>query len=457
MKKGEFSLKGKAGIKQEECLCFCEEDSSREAPFQVPIEVPPGFTVDPAEAVGNVTWNTENLTCISEPCLTEAGVVYGIRLQGTIELLVSVEPVRNEYGQGEAAISKVETAEIDQIVYYSGQAEDCPDLSQVTVGNIVIVPPFYGNPLTVTGTIILVPEQEKRSYVFTANTGDSTVSVIDAELNTVVKTIPFSAVPTNLGVTFDKAYTYVLHGNTNLVSVIDNKTLTIINTITVGGGPRKIEFDPTDEFAYVMAAGSIYMINMTFQSVINVIPVPGASDFALDPNGQYVYTANSSSWSVDKYDVNTGQMVESIIDTFEFPSLIETPYAGNFAYVMNGELWPKGVTEISLSPLSRGGDFNLLFETLRTIVFSQDSTRAYFLEPYSEPFLIKNLYVVNTARQSIIANVSLPDVFDIAVTPDNHYIYAAQPNDNTVTVYRTSDYTAVAVIPVGAGPSAISI
>lgn len=150
-------------------------------------------------------------------------------------------------------------------------------------------------------------------------------------------------------------------------------------------------------------------------------------------------------------------MVESIIDTFEFPSLITTPYAGNFAYVLNGELWPKGVTEISLSPLSRGGDFSRLFETLRTIVFSLDSTRAYFLEPYSEPFLINNLYVVNTARQRIIANVSLPGAFDLAVTPDKQYIYAAQPNDNAVTVYRTSDYTAVTVIPVGAGPSAIAM
>ncbi len=43
---------------QENCFCFCDEEDSREAPFQVPIEVPLGFTVDPAEAVGNVTWNT---------------------------------------------------------------------------------------------------------------------------------------------------------------------------------------------------------------------------------------------------------------------------------------------------------------------------------------------------------------------------------------------------------------
>ncbi|MGV7011872.1 YncE family protein [Bacillus velezensis] len=449
---------------QENCFCFCDEEISREAPFLVPIDIPEGFTIDSAEAAATVTWSTDHLLCISELCLIQTGpepedigVRYAVRVKGTVTLLVSVSPVRNQYGQGDGSVSVIHTEEIDQVVYYAAQSGRCPDFSQITVEDLLIVPPFYGSPLTVTGTLVLPPPPDPQSYVFTANSGDSTVSVIDSDLNTVVKTIPFSDVPTNLGVTFDKAFTYVLHGNTNLVSVLDNKTLTIINTITVGGGPRKVEFDSTDEFAYVMAAGSIYMINMASQSVIDVIPIPGALDFALDPNGQYVYTANGSSWSVDKYDVNTGQLVESIIDTFEFPSLIATPYAGNFAYVLNGELLPKGVTEISLSPLSRGGDFNRLFETLRTIVFSRDSTRAYFLEPYSEPFLINNLYVVNTAGQRIIANVSLPGAFDLAVTPDNQYIYAAQPGDNTVTVYRTSDYTAMTVIPVGTGPSAIAM
>ncbi|MDL5143330.1 YncE family protein [Bacillus atrophaeus] len=449
---------------QENCFCFCDEEVSREAQFQVPIEVPEGFVVDPAEAVGAVTWSSDNLSCVSEPCLIWTGpapedisVNYAVRLQGSVTLLVSVSPVRNQYGQGDGSMSVIHTAYIDQVVYYTNQSDDCPDFSQITVKDILVVPPFYGSPLTVTGTIILAPEPEPRSYVFTANTGDSTVSVIDAALNTVVKTIPFSDVPTNVGVTFDKAYTYVLHGNTNLVSVIDHKTLTVTQTITVGGGPRKIQFDPSAGFAFVMAAGSIYMINMSLQSVVNVIPVPGASDFALDPNGQFVYTANTINWSVDKYDVNTGQLTDSIIDTFEFPSLIETPYEGNFAYVMNGELFPKGVTEISLSPLSKGGDFNRLFEILNAIVFSPDSTRAYLLEPYSDPFLTDNLSVVNTARQRIIANASIPGAIDLTVTPDNQYIYVAQPAANTVTVYRTSDYTAVAVIPVGAGPSAISL
>ncbi|MEC2087077.1 YncE family protein, partial [Bacillus inaquosorum] len=317
----------------------------------------------------------------------------------------------------------------------------------------VVVPPFYGSPLSVTGTIVLVPAPDQRSYVFTANTGESTVSVIDADVNTLVSTISLSDIPTDLGVTLDKAYTYVLHRNANLVSIINNETLTVTQTIPLAGAPRKIQFKTGGEFAYILAGGSsIYEINISSQTITNTFTVsPAADDFALDPNGQFFYTTNSVFWVVNKYDLNTGQLIESL-SNFETPNLIVTPIIGDFAYLENGELSPNAVSVIDLTTFSESSQINRLFDGLITIVFSADGTRAFFLEAFLE-----NLTVVDTAQHTFITTASLPGASDIAVTPDNQYIYAAQPNDNTVTVYRTSDYTAVTVIPVGDGPSVIAI
>ncbi|MED4803192.1 YncE family protein [Bacillus atrophaeus] len=449
---------------QENCFCFCDEEVSREAQFQVPIEVPEGFTIDSAEAAAAVTWSTDNLSCISEPCLIQTGpepedigVQYAVRLQGTVTLLVSVSPVRNQYGQGDGAVSVIHNAEIDQVVYYSDNPDDCPDFSDITIENLVVVPPFYGSPLSVTGTIVLVPAPDQRSYVFTANTGDSTVSVIDTDVNTLVSTISLSDIPTDLGVTLDKAYTYVLHRNANLVSIINNETLTVTQTIPLAGAPRKIQFETGGGFAYILAGGSsIYEINISSQTITNTFTVsPAADDFALDPNGQFFYTTNSVFWVVNKYDINTGQLIDSL-SNFETPNLIETPLIGDFAYLENGELRPNGVSVIDLTTFSESSKINRLFDGLITIVFSADGTRAFFLEPYFEVFP-ENLTVVDTAQHTFITTASLPGASDLAVTPDNQYIYAAQPDDNTVTVYRTSDYTAVTVIPVGDGPSAIAM
>ncbi|WP_277714044.1 YncE family protein [Bacillus atrophaeus] len=448
---------------QENCFCFCDEEVSREAQFQVPIEVPEGFTIDSAEAAAAVTWSTDNLSCISEPCLIQTGpepedigVQYAVRLQGTVTLLVSVSPVRNQYGQGDGAVSVIHNAEIDQVVYYSDNPDDCPDFSDITIENLVVVPPFYGSPLSVTGTIVLVPAPDQRSYVFTANTGDSTVSVIDTDVNTLVSTISLSDIPTDLGVTLDKAYTYVLHRNANLVSIINNETLTVTQTIPLAGAPRKIQFETGGGFAYILAGGSsIYEINISSQTITNTFTVsPAADDFALDPNGQFFYTTNSVFWVVNKYDINTGQLIDSL-SNFETPNLIETPLIEDFAYLENGELRPNVVSVIDLTTFSESSQINRLFDGLITIVFSADGTRAFFLEPYFEVF--PNLTVVDTAQHTFITTASLPGASDLTVTPDNQYIYVAQPAANTVTVYRTSDYTAVAVIPVGAGPSAISM
>ncbi|MFP7231318.1 YncE family protein [Bacillus subtilis] len=461
MRKSKLSFKEKAGAAQEECLCFCEEEASRDAMFQAPIELPEGFVVDPAEAVANVTWNADSLSCVSERCLIETGpepdeigVQFAVRLQGTVTLLVSVSPVRNQYGQGEGAVSVIHNAEIDQVVYYSDEPNDCPNISDITIENLVVVPPFYGSPLSVTGTIVLV---EQRSYVFTANTGDSTVSVIDAEVNTLVSNISLSDVPTDLGVTLDKAYTYVLHRNANLVSIINNETLTVTQTIPLAEAPRKIQFESGGEFAYILAGGgSIYEINTSSQTITNTFTVsPAADDFALDPNGQFFYTTNSVFWVVNKYDLNTGQLIESL-SNFETPNLIVTPIIGDFAYLENGELRPNVVSVIDLATFSEFSQVNRLFDGLITIVFSADGTLGFFLEPYYDSFP-ENLTVVDTTLHNFITTASLPGASDLAVTPDNQYIYAAQPNDNTVTVYRTSDYKAVTVIPVGAGPSAIAM
>ncbi|WP_039075168.1 YncE family protein [Bacillus sp. MSP13] len=459
MRKNKLSFQERAGSLQEECLCFCEE-ASREAMFQAPIELPEGFVIDPAEAVTNVTWNADSLSCVSERCFIETGpepyeiaVQFAVRLQGTVTLLVSVSPVRNQYGQGNGAVSVIHSAEIDQVVYYSDEPDDCPDFSDIRIEKLVVVPPFYGSPLSVMGTIVLVPEPDQRSYVFTANSGDSTVSVIDAEVNTLVSNISLSDIPTDLGVTLDKAYTYVLHGNANLVSIINNETLTVTQTTPLAGAPRKIQFETGGEFAYILAGGSsIYEINISSQTITNTFTVsPAADDFALDPNGQFFYTTNSGIWVVNKYDINTGQLIDRL-SNLETPNVIETPLIGDFAYLENGELRPNVVSVIDLTTFSKSSQINRLFDGLITIVFSDDGTRAFFLEPFPE-----NLTVVDTAQHTMITTASLPGASDIAVTPDNQYIYAAQPDDNTVTVYRTSDYTAVSVIPVGTGPAAIAM
>ncbi|MEG7283078.1 YncE family protein [Bacillus sp. 0909A] len=457
MKKNDLS------VLQENCFCFCDEEVSREAPFQVPIEVPEGFVVDPAEAVAVVTWSTDHLSCVSEPCLTEIGpdtedigVIYGIRLQGTITLLVSVSPVRNQYGQGNGSVSVIHTKEIDQVVNYSDESNDCPDFSDIAIENLVVVPPFYGSSLTVTGTMVLVPEPELGSYAFTANQSNQTVTVIDTNTHTVVKTISVPYTPYELGVTPDKRYTYVLHHNYDLVTVIDNTTLRASAFIPIEGRPFQIAFDPAGAFAYVLTnfSDSIYVINTGTKSVERVIDNVAVlpASIAIDTTGQFAYVVDNASGSIHKIDLEAG-LSAGVLTGLYSPNNMAIAPNNQFAYVTTREPNDLNLNYVRVIDLNTFAEKDLLSDLFLgspKMIFSSDSTRAYLLVP-------GRLYVFDTATYTEIADADLLGTNDFALTSDQEFIYTTQPEQNTVTVYRTDNLSVETVITVVGGPMAIGI
>ncbi|MCY7793685.1 YncE family protein [Bacillus spizizenii] len=451
MRKNKLSFKEKAGAAQEECLCFCEEEASREAMFQAPIELPEGFVVDPAEAVANVTWNADSLSCVSERCLIETGpepdeigVQFAVRLQGTVTLLVSVSPVRNQYGQGNGAVSVIHNAEIDQIVYYSDEPDDCPDFSDITIENLVVVPPFYGSPLSVTGTIVLVPEPEP-VYAFIANPNDQSVSVIDTNTHTVVTTIALPYRPTGIEITPDKSAVFVLHFNNNVISVIDYDTLTVAASILLDQQPQLIRFIPNHEFAYVFTGTAIYVIGIDTLAVERSIPVEGF-DIAIDPNGLFAYVLNFGL--VQKVDLSTGEVIGTI-ERDLIVSFIETDSTERYAYVLEQEFLFNYLTVIDLNT----------FTIRDTQELEPDGLYAMFTsgsEVYLHDSFTGNLYSVSSNGAGVIGNLP-QSATDYAFTPNGEFLYATRFIEQSIIVYNTDDYSEEAVISLGVSPGAIAI
>ncbi|MCY8893385.1 YncE family protein [Bacillus spizizenii] len=451
MRKNKLSFKEKAGAAQEECLCFCEEEASREAMFQAPIELPEGFVVDPAEAVANVTWNADSLSCVSERCLIETGpepdeigVQFAVRLQGTVTLLVSVSPVRNQYGQGNGAVSVIHNAEIDQIVYYSDEPDDCPDFSDITIENLVVVPPFYGSPLSVTGTIVLVLEPEP-VYAFTANPNDQSVSVIDTNTHTVVTTIALPYRPTGIEITPDKNSVFVLHFNNNVISVIDYDTLTVAASILLDQQPQLIRFIPNHEFAYVFTGTAIYVIGIDTLAVERSIPVEGF-DIAIDPNGLFAYVLNFGL--VQKVDLSTGEVIGTI-ERDLIVSSIETDSTERYAYVLEQEFLFNYLTVIDLNT----------FTIRDTQELEPDGLYAMFTsgsEVYLHDSFTGNLYSVSSNGAGVIGNLP-QSATDYAFTPNGEFLYATRFIEQSIIVYNTDDYSEEAVISLGVSPGAIAI
>jgi YVTN family beta-propeller protein len=103
------------------------------------------------------------------------------------------------------------------------------------------------------------------NYLYVANTGSDTVSVINGTTNDVVKTISTDARP--IGITYNEydGNVYVTNSINGTVSVIDGLLNTVIDTIDVFGNNNNltgIVFNSNNENVYVANtnAGSIYIL-----------------------------------------------------------------------------------------------------------------------------------------------------------------------------------------------------
>lgn len=164
----------------------------------------------------------------------------------------------------------------NQYGYYSSQS--------FTVGS----EPYGIKTVNVSGT----------DYVYVANTGSDTVSVINATTGAIT-TINVGVKPYYIAVVGTKVY--VTNSQTNDVSVIDATTKTIVATIPVGTYPRSLAL--WTDYLYVANYGdinygggdSISVLNTTNNTLVKTIQLPannvGPRGVTL-VRGAYIFVAN---------------------------------------------------------------------------------------------------------------------------------------------------------------------
>lgn len=156
------------------------------------------------------------------------------------------------------------------------------------------------------------------TYLYVANTGSDTVSVINTATNTVAATITVGVKPYYAAAVGTKVY--VTNSMSNTVSVINAVTNTVTATVTVGSYPRGIKAHGTD--VYVANYGDpnysggnyISVINSTTDTVSANIITPSQSDGprGLNVLGSKVYVTNFRSSNVSVIDTATNSITHTI-------------------------------------------------------------------------------------------------------------------------------------------------
>jgi YVTN family beta-propeller protein len=238
-----------------------------------------------------------------------------------------------------------------------------PTLAELVVGDIGYDVPLHTPvaappppPLGAVGVgafptgIAVSPEG---THVYVVNSGDDSVSAIDADTGTAV-TIAVGHAPYGIALTPDGRKAYVANAGSNSVSVVDTQAHVVTETIAVGENPYGVAVAPGGERVYVtnQAAGSLTVIDgATSTFTVGSAPM----GVAVSPDGQTAYVVDNDAHSLILVDAYAGEVTKTI-PVGKHPAHVAITPDGAQAYVTNAaggsvsvvDLWTATVTETLL-------------------------------------------------------------------------------------------------------------
>ncbi|PVU69576.1 hypothetical protein DDW06_02965 [Sulfolobales archaeon SCGC AB-777_K20] len=174
-------------------------------------------------------------------------------------------------------------------------------------------------------------------YIYVADVGSGTVSVINGANNSVIAKIPVGTEPWGIAYDPSNGYIYVTNYGSDTVSVINGATNTVMATIPVESGPWGIAYDPSNGYIYVAnwGSGTVSVINGANNSVIATIPVGSWPEgVAYDPSNGYIYVTNYGSDTVSVINGATNTVMATIPVGIEPAGVAYDPSNG-YIYVTN--------------------------------------------------------------------------------------------------------------------------
>jgi large repetitive protein len=96
---------------------------------------------------------------------------------------------------------------------------------------------------------------EVNAYISDPNPTSNKVFVIDTTTNTIVGSpISTGVMPIGVAITPDGRYVYIANNGSNTVSVLDAVTDRVVNSVSVPAGPIGVAVTPDGKYAFVTSA-----------------------------------------------------------------------------------------------------------------------------------------------------------------------------------------------------------
>lgn len=167
-----------------------------------------------------------------------------------------------------------------------------------------------------------------KSIAYVTNIDSGSISVIDINLNKVIKIIPCGIGRKGIDITPDGSEIWVTNTKNSSLTVINTSTYEIVTTLKTGVEPMKLKFSTDGKYCLVVNAidGAIAVYNQETKKKIKNIILKGKKTFLekvlyhtprpvnilMHPNGLYAFVANSNANKIEVIDMKTFTLVSTI-------------------------------------------------------------------------------------------------------------------------------------------------
>ncbi|WP_406683479.1 beta-propeller fold lactonase family protein [Seonamhaeicola sp. MEBiC1930] len=167
-----------------------------------------------------------------------------------------------------------------------------------------------------------------KPLAYVSNMSSGSISIIDVNLEKVIKVIPCGKGTEGLDITPDGLEVWVTNNKDQTISVINTLTNEIVTTLKTGEEPARLKFSIDGKYCLVSnsTSGTISVFNTASRTLLKTIYIPGKKSFIerilyhtprpvciiMHPNGKYAFIANSNADKVEVIDMKTFEIVSSI-------------------------------------------------------------------------------------------------------------------------------------------------
>jgi YVTN family beta-propeller protein len=348
-----------------------------------------------------------------------------------------------------------------------------------------------------TGLAVNPNPTRNEIYVVNAGTasGNGSVSVIDAEANRVVATIPVHKLPYFIDVDSAGHRAYVANSGSNTVSILDLDKRREIGVIGVGEQPGLARVSPDMRTLLVTNRGSgsvsLFALEPYVAPKVLGLPIPsaqrhvpkppmpqlratfsgcpGATDAVIVPHTLKAFVACSGghqvmavslaaapdSWEAKQNPSLLTDHLLALLDVGKTP--VQLALKPDNGEIFCSNFGSNSVSEIEVGTNEVGGTYTIASRPVFGIVAKDDST--LWVSDFDADSV--NLWSIDDGRMASPPSVRTGDAPDtLAFSADQHLLLAVDAHSGDVAVIRTVDKNGPAlftILPAGGSPNDIVV